>query len=191
MNQLPSSPLAKRLDLALERGEVFATAELKATATGNFCHWVVSGMSVSGLPSMLLDLAVPLAAEDESGMLIEAEEFARKYIFPIAEELRKTSGAGERIPQLGVNKRGMLFEAHMEHHFSALKAGNLTLQRQTEALFMMATFLEVLTPVKLIAKFHRVAVGTVESRIQRGRASGAIPKASEVRARKEILKKGQ
>lgn len=42
----------------------------------------------------------------------------------------------------------------------------------------------MLTPNKLIAKFQDVGVGTVEYRIQRGRASGAIPKASVVRAKK-------
>jgi hypothetical protein len=108
----------------------------------------------------------------------------------MAEALRSTPGAGENIPPLGVSERASLFEAHMQHHFSASKTGNLTLQKQTEALFKMATFLEVLTPVKLIAKFQGVGIGTVESRVQRGRSSGAIPKASEVRARKDALKKG-
>ena len=61
MQEVLRSPLAKRLDLELERGLVYATAEMKATATGNFCHWFVSGLAVNGLPTMLLDLAVPLS----------------------------------------------------------------------------------------------------------------------------------
>lgn len=186
-----SSPTAKRLDLELVQDEVYATAELKETASGSFCHWFVSGLSASGLPTMLLDLAVPLSSRTPKAMTMEAQAFAETFIFPMAEALRSTPGAGENIPPLGVAERAALFEAHMNHHFSTSKAGNLTLQKQTEALFKMATFLEVLTPNKLIAKFQGVGVGTVESRIQRGRASGAIPKASVVRAKKELLKKGK
>jgi hypothetical protein len=184
------SPSANRIDLELENGDVYATAEMKVTATATSCHWFVSGMSVDGLPTMLLDLAVPLSSKNTQAMYQEAEAFAKKFIFPMAEALRTTSGAGESIPPLAVSMRETLFEVHMEHHFSTKRSAGLTLQRQTEALFKMATFLEVVTPVKLIAKFHGVAVGTVESRIQRGRASGAIPKASEVRARKATLRKG-
>ena len=191
MQEVFRSPRARRLDLEIEHGMIYATAEFKATATGNFCHWFVSGLSENGLPTMLLDVAVPLSALNAKEMAVEAEAFARTYVFPMAEALRSTPGAGESIPPLGVNERALLFEAHMEHHFSIPKTGRLTLQKQTEALFKMATFLEVLTPVKLIAKFQGVGVGTVESRIQRGRSSGAIPKASVVRARKELLKKGQ
>jgi len=50
--------------------------------------------------------------------------------------------------------------------------------------------LEVVAPLKLIAEFQGVAVSTVETRVKIGRASGEIPKASEVRARKALLKKG-
>lgn len=189
--QAQSSPMAKRLDLELVKAEVYAIAEFKETATGNFCHWFVSGMSSNGLPTMLLDLAVPLSSRDPKAMTAEAEAFAETFILPMAEALRSTPGAGENIPPLGVSERAALFEAHMVHHFSSNNAGKLTLQKQTEALFKMATFLEVLTPNKLIAKFQGVGVGTVESRIQRGRASGAIPKASVVRAKKELLKKGR
>lgn len=185
------SPRASRIDLELESGDVYATAEMKAAATGISCHWFVSGMSVDGLPTMLLDLAVPLSSTKSDAIYQEAETFAKKFIFPMAEALRTTNGAGESIPPLTVAMRETLFEVHMEHHFSTKRASGLTLQRQTEALFRMATFLEVLTPVKLIAKFQDVAVGTVESRIQRGRASGTIPKASAVRARKAPLKKGE
>ncbi|MEY4321032.1 MAG: hypothetical protein RLZZ471_973 [Actinomycetota bacterium] len=185
------SPLAKRrIDLALERDDVYATAELKRTATGTFCHWIVSGLSMTGLPTMLLDIAVPLASSEEPAMLSEAKAFAEKFILPMAKQLSSTPGAGERVPSLNVETRRWLFEEHMQHHFSPKRAGNLTLQRQTEALFNMATFLEVVAPLKSIAQFQNVAVGTVESRIKKGRGTGAIPKASEVRARNKSLKKG-
>jgi hypothetical protein len=191
MQEVLRSPLAKRLDLELERGLVYATAEMKATATGNFCHWFVSGLADNGLPTMLLDLAVPLSSTNPKDMIVEAKAFAETFVFPMAEALLSTPGAGESIPPLGVAERASLFESHMEHHFARGEVSSLTLQKQTESLFKMATFLEVVTPVKLIAQFQQVGVGTVESRIQRGRASGAIPKASEVRAKKEILKKGK
>jgi hypothetical protein len=55
----------------------------------------------------------------------------------------------------------------------------------------MASYLEVVAPLKLIAEFQGVAVSTVETRVKAGRASGAIPKASDVRARKDLLKKGR
>ena len=184
------SPMAKRLDLEIVQDGVYATAELKETATGNFCHWFVSGIAASGLPSMLIDIAVPLISASRTDRLREADAFARKHIIPLALDLRVTPGAGESIPSLGVEERAQLFEAHMHHHFLQNNLGKLTLQRQTEALFKMATFLEVLTPVKLIAKFQGVGTGTVESRVQRGRANGNIPKASVVRAKKESLKKG-
>jgi len=185
MQEVLRSPLAKRLDLELERGLVYATAEMKATATGNFCHWFVSGLAVNGLPTMLLDLAVPLSSTNPKDMTLEAKTFAETYVFPMAEALLSTPGAGESIPPLGVAERASLFEAHMAHHFASGKNSGLTLQKQTESLFKMVT------PVKLIAQFQQVGVGTVESRIQRGRASGAIPKASVVRAKKELLKKGK
>lgn len=191
MQEVLRSPMAKRLDLELEHGMVYATAEMKATATGNFCHWFVSGRTANGLPTMLLDLAVPLSSTNPTDMTLEAKAFAETHVFPMAEALLSTPGAGESIPPLGVAERASLFEAHMEYHFASDKVNSLTLQKQTESLFKMATFLEVLTPVQLIARFQKVGVGTVESRIQRGRASGAIPKASEVRARKELLKKGK
>jgi ribosomal protein L7Ae-like RNA K-turn-binding protein len=54
----------------------------------------------------------------------------------------------------------------------------------------MASYLEVIAPLKLIAEFQGVAVSTVETRIKIGRASGAIPKASAVRATKKTLMKG-
>jgi hypothetical protein len=84
-----------------------------------------------------------------------------------------------------------LFEEHMRQQFAKNRVGELTLQRQTEALFNMASYLEVVAPLKLIAEFQGVAVSTVETRVKAGRASGAIPKASEVRARKATLRKGQ
>ena len=185
------SPMAKRIDLTLERDSVFATAELKKTATGNFCHWIVSGQSVTGLPTMLLDFAVPLAADNESVMLKEAALFGEKFVIPMAEFLSTTPGAGEKVPPLSVETRRWLFEEHMHYHFVPERAGNLTLQRQTEALFNMASFLAVVAPLKSIAAFQNVAVGTVESRVKKGRASGAIPKASEVRAKNVSLRKGQ
>lgn len=190
MQEVLRSPTAKRLDLEIIQDGVYATAELKETATGNFCHWFVSGIAASGLPSMLLDIAIPLASTSRKERLVEAEAFANRHIIPLALDLRVTPGAGESIPPLGVDDRSSLFWAHMEHHFAQKNTGGITLQRQTEALYKMATFLEVLTPVKLIAKFQGVGTGTVESRVQRGRASGNIPKASDVRARKELLKKG-
>ncbi len=185
------SPMAKRIDLTLERDSVFATAELKKTATGNFCHWIVSGQSVTGLPTMLLDFAVPLAGDNESVMLKEAALFGEKFVIPMAEFLSTTPGAGEKVPPLSVETRRWLFEEHMHYHFAPERAGNLTLQRQTEALFNMASFLAVVAPLKSIAAFQNVAVGTVESRVKKGRASGAIPKASEVRAKNVSLRKGQ
>lgn len=191
MNSERRSPTAKRIDLALERGAVFATAELKKTATGNFCHWIVSGQSMAGLPTMLLDLAVPLASSTETEMLKEAKIFGDKFIVPMAAFLSSTPGAGEKIPPLSVETRRWLFEEHMRYHFAPERAGGLTLQRQTEALFNMASFLSVVAPLKSIAAFQDVAVGTVESRVKIGRANGSIPKASDVRARKETLKKGE
>lgn len=185
------SLIAKQSDLVLERGPVFATAEFKATATGTFCHWIVSGQSASGLPTMLLDLAVPLAAANEPEMLEEAKVLADRFLVPMAAHLSSTPGAGEQVPPLPVEKRRWLFEEHMRYHFAASRSGNLTLQRQTEALFNMASFLHVVAPLKSIAEFQNVAVGTVESRVKKGRATGAIPKASEVRARNETLKKGK
>jgi hypothetical protein len=185
------SQLAKQVDLALERESVFATAEFKRTATGVFCHWIVSGKSVAGLPAMLLDMAVPLSGKDEPALLVEAESFADKFIVPMAAYLSSTGGASSHVPSLSVDKRRHLFEGHMAYHFAPHRSGNLTLQKQTEALFNMAAFLQVVAPLKSIADFQNVAVGTVESRVKKGRASGAIPKASEVRARKETLKKGQ
>jgi hypothetical protein len=109
----------------------------------------------------------------------------------MAQRLSKTPGAGEKLPELNVEMKRSLFEDHMHHHFSPERAGSLTLQRQTEALFRMATFLRVFSPIQTIAKFQNVAPSTVETRVKKGRASGAIPKASEVRARKELLKKGK
>lgn len=191
MNMERRSPTAKRLDLALERGAVFATAELKKTATGNFCHWIVSGQSLAGLPTMLLDLAVPLSGGNEIAMLEEARIFGDKFVVPMAEFLSTTPGAGEKVPPLSVETRRWLFEEHMRYHFAPERAGGLTLQRQTEALFNMASFLAVVAPLKSIAAFQDVAVGTVESRVKIGRANGSIPKASEVRAKNELLKKGK
>lgn len=191
MNFERRSPTAKRIDLALERGAVFATAELKTIATGNFCHWIVSGQSLAGLPTMLLDLAVPLASSNEIEMLKEAQIFGDRFIVPMAQFLSTTPGAGEKVPPLSVETRRWLFEEHMRYHFSPERSGGLTLQRQTEALFNMASFLGVVAPLKSIAAFQDVAVGTVESRVKIGRANGSIPKASEVRARKELLKKDE
>jgi hypothetical protein len=180
----------KYIDLVLEDGDTYATAEFKKLAGGSVCHWIVSGRSDDGLPAMLLDLPIPMRSTDEDSMILEATKFATDFLFPMAQRLSKTPGAGEKLPELNVEMKRSLFEEHMHHHFSPERAGSLTLQRQTEALFRMATFLRVFSPIQTIAKFQNVAPSTVETRVKKGRASGAIPKASEVRARKEILKKG-
>jgi len=190
MNVEPRSQRANRLDLEITSGHIYATAEVKETAAGFVCHWLVSGQSSVGLPTMFLDLSVPLASATEKARLTEAEDFARKFLLPMAVHLSKTKGAGDRIPPLSVVDRLRLFEAHMAFHFESGKVEGLTLQRQTEALFNMATFMQVVAPLKSIANFQNVSVGTVETRVKKGRAAGAIPKASEVRARKESLKKG-
>lgn len=181
---------AKRIDFAERRGESFATAEFKKLTTGFVGHWVVSGVSATGLPSILLGMSVAMKGRDEAELHVEATQFAEKFIFPMATHLATTPGAGEPLPRLSVENRQILFVEHMHQQFSKERLGDLTLQKQTEALFRMASYLDVITPLKLIAEFQGVAVSTVETRVKKGRASGAIPKASEVRARKEILKKG-
>ncbi len=182
---------AKRFDFAERQGETFATAEFKSLNTGFVGHWVVSGVSATGLPSILLAMSVAMKGRDTAELLVEATVFAEKFIFPMAEHLATTPGAGEPSPRLSVENRQALFVEHMHQQFSKDRIGNLTLQRQTEALFKMATYLDVIAPLKLIAEFQGVAVSTVETRVKKGRASGAIPKASEVRATKETLKKGK
>jgi hypothetical protein len=182
---------AKRFDFAERQGETFATAEFKSLNTGFVGHWVVSGVSATGLPSILLVMSVAMKGRDTAELYVEATLFAEKFIFPMATHLATTPGAGEPSPRLSVENRQALFVEHMHQQFSQDRIGNLTLQRQTEALFKMATYLDVIAPLKLIAEFQGVAVSTVETRVKKGRASGAIPKASEVRATKESLKKGK
>ena len=182
---------AKRFDFADRQGETFATAEFKNLNTGFVGHWVVSGVSATGLPSILLVMSVAMKGRDNAELYVEATLFAEKFIFPMATHLATTPGAGEPLPRLSVENRQALFVEHMHQQFSKDRIGNLTLQKQTEALFKMATYLDVIAPLKLIAEFQGVAVSTVETRVKKGRASGAIPKASEVRATKETLKKGK
>ena len=182
---------AKRFDFAERQGETFATAEFKSLNTGFVGHWVVSGVSATGLPSILLAMSVAMKGRDTAELHVEATLFAEKFIFPMATHLATTPGAGEPLPRLSVENRQALFVEHMHQQFSKDRIGNLTLQKQTEALFKMATYLDVIAPLKLIAEFQGVAVSTVETRVKKGRASGAIPKASEVRATKETLKNGK
>jgi hypothetical protein len=182
---------AKRFDFADRQGETFATAEFKSLNTGFVGHWVVSGVSATGLPSILLVMSVAMKGRDTAELYVEATLFAEKFIFPMAPHLATTPGAGEPLPRLSVENRQALFVEHMHQQFSKDRIGNLTLQKQTEALFKMATYLNVIAPLKLIAEFQGVAVSTVETRVKKGRASGAIPTASEVRATKETLKKGK
>lgn len=182
---------AKRFDFAERQGETFATAEFKSLNTGFVGHWVVSGVSATGLPSILLAMSVAMKGRDTAELHGEATLFAEKFIFPMASHLATTPGAGEPLPRLSVEQRQWLFVEHMHQQFAKDRIGNLTLQRQTEALFKMATYLDVTAPLKLIAEFQGVAVSTVETRVKKGRASGAIPKASEVRATKETLKRGK
>lgn len=181
---------AKRFDFAERQGETFATAEFKSLTTGFVGHWVVSGVSATGLPSILLMMSVSMKGRDVRDLYVEANLFAEKFIFPMATHLAATPGAGEPLPRLTVEDRQALFLEHMHQQFSKDRIGNLTLQRQTEALFNMATYLDVIAPLKLIAQYQGVAVSTVETRVKKGRANGTIPKASVVRARKETLKKG-
>jgi hypothetical protein len=182
---------AKRFDFAERQGETFATAEFKSLNTGFVGHWVVSGVSATGLPSILLAMSVAMKGRDTAELHVEATLFAEKFIFPMATHLATTPGAGEPLPRLSVEQREWLFVEHMHQQFAKDRIGNLTLQRQTEALFKMATYLDVTAPLKLIAEFQGVAASTVETRVKKGRASGAIPKASEVRATKETLKNGK
>lgn len=182
---------AKRIDFAARQGDTFATAEFKLLSSGSVGHWIVSGKSAEGLPAVLLVMSVPMAGKDEKELYAEASEFATRFVFPMAAHLASAPGAGEPLPRLSVENRSALFEEHMCQQFAKDRVGELTLQRQTEALFNMASYLEVVAPLKLIAEFQGVAVSTVETRVKAGRASGAIPKASEVRARKADLRKGQ
>lgn len=185
-----SSLRGEHIDLSLTQGDVLATVEFKKLDSSSIGHWVISGLSKLGVPAMLLTLSVPMNSLTEAELAIEATTFAERFLFPMAEELASTPGAGDRILPLSVGNRRLLFEAHMKHHFSHNRAGNLSLQVQTEALFKMATRLEVVAPLKLIAEFQDVAVSTVETRIKIARAAGRIPKASEVRARTNTSKKG-
>ena len=182
---------ANRIDFAARQGDSFATAEFKRLGSRSLGHWVVSGKSAEGLPAMLLMMSVPMAGGDEKELYVEASKFATRFVFPMATHLSSTAGAGEPMPRFSVEDRRALFEEHMHQQFAKDRVGELTLQRQTEALFNMASYLEVVAPLKLIAEFQGVAVSTVETRVKAGRASGAIPKASEVRARKASLRKGQ
>lgn len=182
---------ANRFDFIERQGDAFATAEFKQLSSGYMGHWIVSGNSSVGLPAVLLVMSVPMKGRDEPELLREASDFALQFIFPMATHLASTPGAGEPLPRLSVENRQAVFAEHMNQQFSKSRVGALTLQSQTEALFNMAMYLEVVAPLKLIAEFHGVAVSTVESRIKIGRSSGAIPKASDVRARKANLKKGQ
>jgi hypothetical protein len=191
MNNEVISLTAKRFDFADRHGDTFAIAEFKRLSSGFMGHWVVSGTSAIGLPAVLLVMSVPMKGGNEPELYREASTFARAFIFPMADHLSSAPGAGEPLPRLSVRNRQDLFIEHMHQQFSKDRIGDLTLQRQTEALFNMASNLEVVAPLKLIAEFQGVAVSTVETRVKTGRASGAIPKASEVRARKEILRKGQ
>jgi hypothetical protein len=181
---------AKRFDFTERHGDTFATAEFKRLSAGFVGHWVVSGKSSVGLPSVLLVLNVPMKGKDEASLRMEATTFAELFIFPMAEHLATTPSAGEPLPRLSVENRQAIFLEHMHQQFSKERIGDLNLQRQTEALFNMASYLEVIAPLKLIAVFQGVAVSTVETRIKIGRASGAIPKASAVRATKKTLMKG-
>ena len=181
---------AKRFDFAEHQGDTFATAEFKRLSSGFMGHWVVSGKSAVGLPAVLLVLSVSMKGQDVSELYVEASNFADKFIFPMAIHLASTPSVGEPLPRLSVENRRMIFNEHMHQQFAKDRVGNLSLQSQTEALFNMASYLEVVGPLRLIADFQGVAVSTVETRIKVGRASGAIPKASVVRARKELLKKG-
>ncbi len=182
---------AKRIDFAERQGDTFATAEFKRLSSGSVGHWIVSGKSAEGLPAVLLVMSIPMSGRDDKGLYAEASKFATKFVFPMATHLASAPGAGEPLPRLSVENRRALFEEHMHQQFAKDRVGDLTLQRQTEALFNMASYLEVVAPLKLIAEFQGVAVSTVETRVKAGRASGAIPKASEVRARKATLRKGQ
>jgi hypothetical protein len=186
----PFSLTAKRLDFEEIQGDTFATAEFKRLSSGFMGHWVVSGKSLVGLPAILLVMSASMAGQDHRELYTEATKFAEKFIFPMAAHLSTTPSVGEPLPRLSVLNREKLFTRHMEEQFSRKGFSELTLQSQTEALFNMASFMEVVAPLKLIAEFQGVAVSTVETRIKVGRASGAIPKASEVRANKESLKKG-
>ncbi len=181
---------AKRFDFAERQGDTFATAEFKRMSSGFVGYWVVSGKSSDGLPSVLLLLNVPMKGRDLADLQLEATRFADKFVFPMAIHLATTPSVGEPLPRISVTNRKEIFEEHMRQQFSKIRVGDLSLQSQTEALFNMATYLEVVAPLKLIAEFQGVAVSTVETRVKIGRASGAIPKASDVRARKELLKKG-
>lgn len=181
---------AKRIDFSARQGDTFATAEFKRLSSGSVGNWIVSGKSAEGLPAVLLVMSVPMTGRDEKELYAEASLFATKFVIPMAEHLSSVPGAGEPLPRLSVENRRDLFLEHMQQQFSKDRVGGLTLQRQTEALFNMASYLEVVAPLKLIAEFQGVAVSTVETRVKAGRASGAIPKASEVRDRKATLRKG-
>lgn len=182
---------AKRFDFTERHGDTFATAEFKRLSAGFTGHWVVSGKSSAGLPSVLLVLNVPMRGRNEADLRKEATELAELFIVPMAEHLATTPSAGEPLPRLSVVNRQEIFLEHMHQQFSKERIGDLNLQSQTEALFNMASCLEVIAPLKLIAEFQGVAVSTVETRIKIGRANGAIPKASVARATKKTLMKGK
>jgi len=178
------SPSAKRIDFAIREGDSYATVEFKKVGVNFMGHWVVSGKSELGLPAILLVMAVPMRESNERELISESSKFANDFVLPMARRLATTPSVGEPLPRLSVENRQLLFQEHMQEQFGEKRVEGLTLQKQTEALFNMASYLEVTTPLKLIADFQGVAVSTVETRVKIGRASGAIPKASEVRARR-------
>ena len=188
MNLEVRSPNAKSFDLELEGEGLLATVELKRESAGVVSHWIVSGRALNGLPAIILSLTLPGPSGLEDLWEKSSINLAAQFIFPLAHQLSNTQGLCDRISPISVEMRQLIFEAHMNKHFTSPEISDHTLQAQTEALFGMASFLGVVGPLKRIAQFQGVSVSTVETRIKIGRSEGRVPKASEVRARKNPKK---
>jgi hypothetical protein len=185
------SPKALAFDFTYSRDQYFATVEFKGSSGAFVSRWVISGLSKDGLPMILMAVDLAMANVEESKLIEEARVLAESHLFPLAENMAPTRGMQVKFEQTSLNHRSAVFREHMFYQFEQTRSGSLTRQLQTECLYMMANFLGVSAPQKLIAEFQGVKVSTVNERLKYAKERGRIPKMSDLGARKALPGKDQ
>ena len=175
------------VDLEISAGGLFATIALRQQGSTLASQWFVTGPSAESPFSLLLSLTAPLASVSENKAAQECRALAEAFIFPLAAQMRQGSGLFSIWNEVTAEDKSNLFRHHMTNWTHAIRNAGMTLQAETEALFLLATSFQVPRPIKEIAEFQGVATTTVETRIRRARAAGKIPTAASLRKPKQTV----
>jgi hypothetical protein len=160
--------------------EIVGICELKMRGGTVSCYWWLSGLTMSGNASLILQLQTSLPAKTQKVALEQAEELLRPLL-----RVAKVSLAGSGLkadlllPEL--SKRKAFAIAHLRLMDSVGLLGKEVdgIYVRTSRQYQLCESLGVTNVVETISEFEAVPLSTVRKRIQRSREAGILERKRE------------